>query len=51
MRARLDEILAKCTGQPIDVIHRDTDRDNILSAEEAVEYGLADQVMARRRAD
>ncbi|MBZ0114563.1 MAG: ATP-dependent Clp endopeptidase proteolytic subunit ClpP [Thermoanaerobaculia bacterium] len=51
MRARLDEILAECTGQPIDVIHRDTERDNILSAEEAVEYGLADRVMARRRAD
>ena len=51
MRARLDEILAFHTGQPIDVIHQDTERDNILGAEEAVAYGLADQVMARRRAD
>ena len=48
LRERLDEVLAKHTGQPKDKIHRDTDRDNILTAEEAVEYGLVDQIMIRR---
>ncbi len=48
LRERLDEVLAKHTGQPRDKIHRDTDRDNILTAEEAVEYGLVDQIMIRR---
>ncbi|MEM8994978.1 MAG: ATP-dependent Clp endopeptidase proteolytic subunit ClpP [Acidobacteriota bacterium] len=47
-RTRLDEILAHHTGQDIETIHRDTERDNILPAEEAVEYGLVDQVMKRR---
>ena len=48
MRAKLDEVLAHHTGQSKDKIHRDTERDNILTAEEAIEYGLADQIMARR---
>ncbi len=48
LRERLDEVLARHTGQTKDVIHRDTDRDNILTAEEAVEYGLVDQIMVRR---
>ena len=48
MRAKLDEVLAHHTGQPKETIHRDTERDNILTAEEAIEYGLADQIMARR---
>ena len=48
MRERLDEILAEHTGQTKDRIHDDTERDKILSAEEAVKYGLADQVMERR---
>ncbi len=48
LRDRLDEVLAKHTGKPKDVIHEDTDRDNILTAEEAIEYGLVDQVMVRR---
>ncbi|MEM1176834.1 MAG: ATP-dependent Clp endopeptidase proteolytic subunit ClpP [Acidobacteriota bacterium] len=47
-RTRLDEILAHHTGQDIETIHRDTERDNILPAEEAVKYGLVDQVMKRR---
>jgi ATP-dependent Clp protease protease subunit len=50
MRERLDEILAEHTGQTRDRIHDDTERDKILSAEEAVKYGLADQVMERRPA-
>ena len=39
-REKLNEILSEKTGQPIDVIARDTDRDNFMSAEEALEYGL-----------
>ncbi|MGH2667963.1 MAG: ATP-dependent Clp protease proteolytic subunit, partial [bacterium] len=50
MRDRIDEILAHHTGKPKDQVHLDTERDKILSAEEAVTYGLADQVMTRRRA-
>ncbi len=49
MRDRLDEILAFHTGKPKEEIHRDTERDRILGAKEAVEYGLADRVMMRRR--
>ncbi len=48
MRARIDEVLAEHTGKPPDEIHNDTERDKILTAEDAVEYGLADQVMVRR---
>ena len=49
-RDQLDELLAFHTGQPKDKVHEDTDRDNILTAHEAVEYGLVDQVMERRPA-
>jgi len=49
MRERIDEILAFHTGQAKDLIHVDTERDKILSAEEAVAYGIADEVMARRQ--
>ncbi len=48
LRDRLDDVLAHHTGQSKEKIHRDTDRDNILTAEEAVEYGLVDQIMVRR---
>ena len=48
LRDRLDDVLAKHTGQSKEKIHRDTDRDNILTAEEAIEYGLVDQIMVRR---
>ena len=48
MRERIDEILAHHTGRSSEEIHDDTERDKILSAAEAVEYGLADQVMNRR---
>ena len=50
MRERLDEILAHHTGKPVEQIHFDTERDKIFSAQESVDYGIADQVMARRRA-
>ncbi|MBE7459583.1 MAG: ATP-dependent Clp endopeptidase proteolytic subunit ClpP [Zoogloeaceae bacterium] len=48
LRARLNEIMAKHTGQPIERIERDTDRDNFLSGAEAVEYGLVDKVLTNR---
>ena len=48
MRDRLDEVLAEHTGHSKEEVHQDTERDRILTAEEAVEYGLADQVMSRR---
>lgn len=48
IRERLNQVLAHHTGQPLDVIARDTDRDNFMSAEEAVEYGLIDQVTRKR---
>ncbi|MGP6138679.1 MULTISPECIES: ATP-dependent Clp endopeptidase proteolytic subunit ClpP [unclassified Jeotgalibaca] len=44
-RERLNKILVERTGQPIEVIERDTDRDNYMTAEQAKEYGLIDQVM------
>ena len=48
LKARLNEILAKHTGQTVDAVARDTDRDNFLSAEEAVKYGLVDRVLVQR---
>ena len=50
LRAKLNEIMAHHTGQPIERIERDTDRDNFLSAQEAAEYGLIDKVLANREA-
>ncbi|MBD9484447.1 ATP-dependent Clp endopeptidase proteolytic subunit ClpP [Pseudomonas sp. PDM14] len=48
IRERLNKILADHTGQPIDVIARDTDRDNFMSGDDAVKYGLIDQVLSKR---
>ena len=48
VRARLNEILAGHTGQPIERIQQDTDRDNFMSGEEASEYGLIDAVLSSR---
>ena len=48
MRASLDEIMAKHTGQPVEKIHLDTERDNIMTAAEAKDYGLVDGVMTHR---
>ena len=45
---RLNEILAKHTGQKIETIEKDTDRDNFLSATQAVSYGLVDKVLSSR---
>jgi ATP-dependent Clp protease, protease subunit len=49
MRDRLDEILAFHTGKSKEEVHRDTERDRILGAQEAVEYGIVDRVMSRRK--
>ncbi|HYM87188.1 MAG TPA: ATP-dependent Clp endopeptidase proteolytic subunit ClpP [Pseudoxanthomonas sp.] len=51
MRARLNEIMAKHTGQSLETIARDTERDNFKSAVDAVAYGLVDQVLERRPED
>ena len=50
LRAKLNEIMAFHTGQPVERIDRDTDRDNFLSAQEAAEYGLIDKVLVTRDA-
>ena len=47
-RERLNRLLASHTGKPLEVIERDTERDNFLSAEEAVEYGLVDKVITKK---
>ncbi|MEK0434626.1 MAG: ATP-dependent Clp endopeptidase proteolytic subunit ClpP [Pseudomonadota bacterium] len=48
LRERLNMILAEKTGQSIDQIAKDTDRDNFMSAEQAVEYGMIDKVLTHR---
>jgi ATP-dependent Clp protease, protease subunit len=48
LKARLNEILARHTGQKIETIEKDTDRDNFLSATQAVSYGLVDKVLSSR---
>jgi len=48
LRQRLNEIMAKHTGQNVDRISRDTDRDNFLSATESVDYGIVDKVLSSR---
>jgi len=48
LRAKLNEIMAKHTGQPVERIARDTDRDNFLSAEDAMQYGLVDRILTSR---
>jgi ATP-dependent Clp protease, protease subunit len=48
LKGRLNQMLAKHSGQSIETIDRDTDRDNFMSAEEAVNYGLVDKVLTSR---
>jgi ATP-dependent Clp protease, protease subunit len=48
-RSKLNKILSEKTGQPLDKIERDTDRDFYMSAEEAKEYGIVDDIMVRRK--
>ena len=48
LKRRLNEMMAEHSGQPLEVIERDTDRDNFMGAEEAVKYGLVDKVLKTR---
>jgi ATP-dependent Clp protease protease subunit len=48
MKHKLNEIMAYHTGQTIEKIEKDTDRDNFMDAETAMNYGLIDQVISRR---
>ena len=48
IKHKLNSLLAKHTGQPMEVVERDTDRDNFMSAEQAVDYGLVDAVLSHR---
>ncbi len=48
MKQELNEILAKNTGQKIETIEKDTDRDNFMSAEESKAYGLIDEVLIKK---
>ena len=50
LKQRLNELLSKHTGQAVDTILRDSDRDNFLSAEDAMKYGVVDQVLMTRSA-
>lgn len=47
-KKKLNQILADNTGQPLEVVERDTERDNFMSAEEAMKYGLIDKVITKR---
>jgi ATP-dependent Clp protease protease subunit len=49
LKSRLNDIMAKHTGQPIEQIEQDLERDNFKSAVDAVEYGLIDTVLAERK--
>jgi ATP-dependent Clp protease, protease subunit len=49
LKRKLNEMMALHTGQPIEVIERDTDRDNFMGAEDAVKYGLIDRVLTTRQ--
>ncbi|ENM5739766.1 ATP-dependent Clp endopeptidase proteolytic subunit ClpP [Vibrio mimicus] len=48
IKNKLNRLLAEHTGQPLEIIERDTDRDNFMSADQAVEYGLVDAVLKHR---
>ena len=50
IKAKLNQILSENTGKPLEVIEKDTDRDNYMSAEEAKEYGLIDNIFYTRKA-
>ncbi|MBD1381476.1 ATP-dependent Clp endopeptidase proteolytic subunit ClpP [Metabacillus arenae] len=51
LRDKLNQILSERTGQPLEVIQRDTDRDNFMTAERALDYGLIDKVVTRKPAE
>jgi len=49
MKARMNELLSRHTGQPIEKIEKDTDRDYFMTAQEAKEYGIIDEVIEKRK--
>ena len=51
IRTRINQILSKHTGQPESIIAKDTDRDNYMSAEKALEYGMVDKILEHRKID
>ena len=51
MRQQINEVLVECTGQPLERIERDTERDFFMSAEAAVEYGIIDEIIAASRVE
>lgn len=51
IKAKLNKILSENTGKPLDVIEKDTDRDNYMTPEEAKEYGLIDNIFKTRKAN
>ncbi len=48
IKRRMNEIMAEKTGQPLEVIERDTERDNFMTADQSVEYGLIDKILERK---
>ena len=48
LKRKLNQLMAQHTGQPVERVEKDTDRDNFLSAEDAVAYGLVDKILTRR---
>jgi ATP-dependent Clp protease protease subunit len=48
VKRTLNEILSENTGKPLEIIERDTDRDNYMTAPQALEYGLIDKIIAKR---
>ena len=47
-KSRLNQILAENTGKPLDIVKNDTERDNFMTAQQALEYGLIDKVIEKR---
>ena len=48
-KERMNKILARQTGQPLEKIEKDTDRDNYMTAKEALEYGIIDSIIENRK--
>ena len=48
MRRRLNQLLSENTGQPLEVIERDTERDHFMNADEAVAYGIVDKIIEKK---
>ena len=49
IRSTLNKLFSEQTGKPLEIIERDTDRDNFMTAAEAKEYGLVDEVISKRK--